>query len=1219
MLTGIDDGEAVLRGPTGIVERRMVTAGRSVTVEAASLFPPGMLRPIDPPGFRDFRTIAIDAEVPIAVTLRIVNPFGSESMRLLPVESWGTDYRLLSTRNQLLVSVGVDPATKEEGFEFKDAPPFAMIIASEDATTITLDARLPTLGPRTFTLDAGEVYRIPIRPPSSTLDTATITVAGHLVSSDKPIGLISGNLRSNGTGHPDRIVEMPGNSPKNLLFEWLPPTDRLGTTFLYIPIADFSRERVERGDTVPEVIRVVPAGPGPTEVRTSFGGSPIVVPEGEIHEFRIPGPGMPATRQPFVIRTDGPALVAVITASEGVYTPETAAGAGYGLLDAWGSSMTLLDPVRSWGDIAFVRGYTMPSAARQRVVIGAEEGVVLSIDGRTIPTSPVDGLPFVVADIELSPGDHTIRSIGGRFFGVNVGLLSGFERFAVPGTKDDGDGKDRSPAHVTEYEEILSIAWSNPITGGEILGEVSSDSIVIDRVDRCDSTVVTVDRVTENIWTLGPLDVRLDAGAINTAMTVDTIAPLGPVVGYRLLLEPIDPDLDASATVVLRGTGIERRTPFTYRARSVTTVTEIDFGADNTPGSPVTRTLTIRNLRSFVLTTLDIQPLGTPTDFSVDRSNLPRPLRPDESAAITITFTGSAPSQSTVDTLLVLTDCGEERIILRAGTNDDRPLVPLPTITGYDWQTRRIGSINDTLSFAGNGGGRDYTIADVTIIGEPSGPFSIVSPRHDATPVAPGTQRELGIRFAPAVPGRFVDTIAMTTTDGDRVVALLRGEALDTARPEVELETITLDTLCVGDTIELPIAIRNVGTTPVELGATSVIRSTNLTIIGLDPDPLGQSLDPGEELAMRMRVVVPDPGPYELLFGFEIVGSAEGTLLSLAGTGIPCAPPAIRVEGYDFGATWITTTRPGFVVIENTGRGSVTVESLAIVGDLESSFSFVADPTPFTLAEGEHREIPMEFTPPTEGSKRADVLFTTSIGDRTAPIIGIGRILVIPAFIRRDYTAAPGEEVRITIEIEEPEEAVYPGRIDWRVGYADDLLDPLGVVDSGGVTLPNHALGELSGSVNRSTDDSLSGGVLLTMRHLVRLSLLEETELPLTLESDLPWVRFVESPGLFTRLGICLLESRLFEFTRFDLEIGDPQPNPTDEGARLSFTIPSDGRTTLVLYDLLGNEVVRVIDAYLVAGPYDLFISTATLPVGTYVLRFRSGVFSETWRIDVVR
>ncbi len=205
------------------------------------------------------------------------------------------------------------------------------------------------------------------------------------------------------------------------------------------------------------------------------------------------------------------------------------------------------------------------------------------------------------------------------------------------------------------------------------------------------------------------------------------------------------------------------------------------------------------------------------------------------------------------------------------------------------------------------------------------------------------------------------------------------------------------------------------------------------------------------------------------------------------------------------------------------------------------------------------------------------------------------------------------------VEIEEPGDTLFPDHLDYTVRFADDLLDFLSVVDKEGVTTPGFEFGEITGGVDRDPSDSLSAGTLVSLRFLVRLSLLEQTELPFEIVSPLPWLDFDERPGLFTRDYICALENRLFDFTRFGFSLGTPEPNPSSAEAELNFTIPFEARTTVVLYNLLGVEELRLVDELLQPGPYQLTIPSTQLPVGVYILRFRSGTITGTRRVEIVR
>ena len=1200
-----------LVGPTGLSRSVALLPEQTEVVSAYDLFPTQMPLPIDPPGFRDPRVVSVTSDQPIWLSVRVITPFGSETFRPIPVEEWGREYRLFSMRSWIVQSIGVDPDTKEEGFEVLDVYPFCLVVASEDTTRITLSPGLPTTGPRQFYLNAGEVTSIPITPKQGILDTAARDLTGAVITADKPIGVMSGNTRSHGGVDIRRLTELPGNSLQNLLIEWLPPTSSLGTSFVYTPI-------MNELDRAVEVIRIIPVEGNSTTVTTSLGGPAMTVLPGDFLELRVPGDLTGPVRTPFAIHADQKVMVGVVTGGEGIYTPNQNAGQGYGSLDSWGPAFTLLEPVDQWNDIVYGYGFSLPLMDRQEGVIVAEEGSALSIDGVPVQLEPIPGTPYLGGRVAIEPGDHQIRSLGGRFSAIGYGIRSGFEAYLVPEAKDD-ENKGVDPAHVTEYQEFLSIAWAAPLPGSTLSGEVEPDSIEISSREHCDSTVVTIARISDNIWSAGPLDVSLDS-PVNVRTVIDTIAPLGPVTGYRVTMMPVDPSFDASGRLVVRSPGIERDFRYARPAQMVTLPLDIDFGDDVTAGNEVRVSIKMINVRSFTGTVIDARVESGATGFGLDDGGLlPRPLQSGDSVTVTITFTGRLPSITWLDTLLVFTDCGLYRVPLRARTNQEEPVQSVPTITGYDWSVRSIGSTHDTLSFASNAGLGPYTVRSVEIVNQAISPFSLVPPAHGSSTVVHQDTLRLGIRFEPTAPGNYLDTIRLYTEDGDSVWALLQGVAVDTTeRFDFTVDDLQVDTVCVGDTLSYEILLRNNGANPVPFGTVTEIRSANLRLVDISwPD--GMTIPPSGTLRLVVRVIADASGPLQLLLGLNPVGANEGEVLTIVGSGTSCAPQELIVTDYDFGSLWITTTGGGVVWLKNVGRGDVTVVDGAFASNDETSFRTAGRTPPFVVPEGDSLPVVVRFTPMTVGTKEGSILFNTSLGPRTARLTGAGKRLVVPAFIRRDYHGVPGEEVVINVEIEAPADTVFPEHLDYTVNFADDLLDFLNVVDRDGITTPGFEFGQVAGTRDRDPGDSLAAGTLVSLRFLVRLSLLEQTEIPFEIESPLPWLDFDERPGLFTRDDICALENRLFDFTRFGFSLGYPEPNPSSSEGTLSFTIPFEARTTVVLYDLLGEEELRLVDEVLSAGPYQLTIPSAQLPVGVYILRFRSGTITGTRRVEIVR
>ena len=65
-------------------------------------------------------------------------------------------------------------------------------------------------------------------------------------------------------------------------------------------------------------------------------------------------------------------------------------------------------------------------------------------------------------------------------------------------------------------------------------------------------------------------------------------------------------------------------------------------------------------------------------------------------------------------------------------------------------------------------------------------------------------------------------------------------------------------------------------------------------------------------------------------------------------------------------------------------------------------------------------------------------------------------------------------------------------------------------------------------------------------------------------------------------------------------------PNPFNPSTRIAFSLPNEGFTKLVVYDILGNEVALLINENLSAGNYDIKFNASKLPSGIYIYSLRS-------------
>jgi hypothetical protein len=71
-------------------------------------------------------------------------------------------------------------------------------------------------------------------------------------------------------------------------------------------------------------------------------------------------------------------------------------------------------------------------------------------------------------------------------------------------------------------------------------------------------------------------------------------------------------------------------------------------------------------------------------------------------------------------------------------------------------------------------------------------------------------------------------------------------------------------------------------------------------------------------------------------------------------------------------------------------------------------------------------------------------------------------------------------------------------------------------------------------------------------------------------------------------------------------------PNPFNPSTTIHFEIPKESYVTLKVFNMLGQEVMTVLDENKVAGRYDLRIDGATLASGVYFYRLLAGDYVST-------
>jgi hypothetical protein len=1222
-----DTASVTVTGP-GYSKKLRVLPSRSTILSLTD----STLRPqqlfVDRPNVASTAVFELTSDKPVSLYCYFETLFGSEAFTPFPVESWGTDYYAMTLGNQYINDV---PDPEENVYPLR-TPSEIVVIASQNGTAVTIAATDSVIGPRarTVTLDAGQAYLI----ESSTRDTLVGDLSGSHITADKPIAVLSGNTRQQGGIGANLIRTPSGNSSANTIVEWLDPVSAAGKTFVYRPLAP------QVADSSEELIRIYGISPGVTTVVSSNGGPTRYIPQGSFAEYSSLLFHSGDSTQPFALHADRPALGMVVSGSYAIFeSPFT----DYLGARTWGPAMANLVPYERW--ITFGRFNTpdFPPALKHYVVIVADSSARLWLDGKPVSFSsdPVVGSPFVHARISVAPGDHALRSSGGTFSAIAFGQQSGQEKFAPPGTRRDDDGsggrmrqegaRDRSAEvarkrahlpsvlHKSVYTEYLSIAYAYPVLGRSD-ADIPADSLEFTRSEKCDSTLAVVQRVGP-LWTATPLNAALDPASINTVADITPDYTFGILSGYHIRLAPRDPGADASGRVVV--TTLPGRVwyiPFVYKAHTVAIAPDPVEMIGIPANQPKTLGLKLTNQKPFSATVLWAKLLheGTSGFTLPDLSQLPKPLFSGGSFSLPLSFTGSIPEQIYTDTLILgIEPCRNDTIPVSART---APLVPkpVPLITGYDWKGRPVGSANDTLSFISNAGSLGFSIKEVAIVSDPNGAFSLTVPDWKGIPpVQPGERYPTGIRFTPPSAGSFAAEIRLVTDGGDTVRAGLLGTGL---RPAIQAPDLEMGNLCIalGGIKDTSVGITNGGNMALTIYGLELTGSAAVTI---DTSNLKSPrlLLPGQGLTVPVRISTETLGPIDATIVIHS-DAPRGDSIVIGGYVASCSNARLAVDDHDFDTVWVGLTKPGFVTLRNLGGGDVLVSGMKVVDDTAGAFQATLPTLPFIVRDGDSVRVACSFSPLIPGLQTARIEFQTELGRLYSNLRGVGKKLLIPAHISRDYHAQPGDLVTVYADLDSSLAGAPVDSLAISLGYDSRLLDFLGLTDStvaaGWMMMPQTEPDTLRFRIAGLASPP-GAGHLLGVDFLTRFTLLDSSELPFTVSTGLPYVEIVERPGLFRRDSICGLVDRLFEFSRYKFRLDQNRPNPIERSGTIEFEIPFDNYTTLIVYDMLGAERMRLTDRFLTAGVYTVTIAENSLAAGAYQYRLRSGEYSTTRRMVV--
>ena len=86
-----------------------------------------------------------------------------------------------------------------------------------------------------------------------------------------------------------------------------------------------------------------------------------------------------------------------------------------------------------------------------------------------------------------------------------------------------------------------------------------------------------------------------------------------------------------------------------------------------------------------------------------------------------------------------------------------------------------------------------------------------------------------------------------------------------------------------------------------------------------------------------------------------------------------------------------------------------------------------------------------------------------------------------------------------------------------------------------------------------------------------------------------------------------------------DFSLSQNFPNPFNPSTVISYQLPISGKVSIKVYDILGREIVTLINEEKPAGNYKVEFDGTALPSGIYFYRLQAGEFVEAKKMILLK
>jgi len=232
--------------------------------------------------------------------------------------------------------------------------------------------------------------------------------------------------------------------------------------------------------------------------------------------------------------------------------------------------------------------------------------------------------------------------------------------------------------------------------------------------------------------------------------------------------------------------------------------------------------------------------------------------------------------------------------------------------------------------------------------------------------------------------------------------------------------------------------------------------------------------------------------------------------------------------------------------------------------------------------------------------------------DIKKPVLPMAAVVELPVI-----EAVPGERVVVPLRLKSIVNLPETGSISYsaKLRYHAALLLPVGSTPAGVITGTDRVI-QISGTVSNGT----TGGDLASLEFVAALADTVSTKLVV---EDFRWsdttATITLTPGEFHLNGLCVVGSTRLVGASAGAGLKPVRPNPAGGRAEIEYTLQENGRTQIVITDMLGHQVGVILDGDAAPGRYVTGIDASALPTGLYMITLQTPTVRTSRVMEVKR